>query len=166
MQIIYAITCDLDGPTKIGIASNLKKRLEILQNGSWQRLRVGYSGAFYKPTARGAALGLGECFASSGPAAKALEAAAHQKLKSLGLHIRGEWFDIDAKDAGLLIEKMADHLRLRPMVDDDFKKYIQIYGPTANGNRSRYRELGAFLSSLEYGDQAMRHFLTEYKEAA
>lgn len=166
MQIVYAITCYIEGPTKIGIASSLQRRLEGLQNGSWQSLRVGYAGAFYKPTARGAALGLGECFASSGPAARALEVASHQKLKALGLHIRGEWFDIDAKDAGLLIEKMADHLGLRPMVDDDFKKYIQLYGPTANGNRSQYRELKALLSSLEYGDQEMRRFLTDYKEAA
>lgn len=166
MQIVYAITCGLDGPTKIGRAGNLKRRLEALQNGSWQDLRVGYFGAFYRKTDRGAALGLGECFATSSPAARALEKATHKTLKSMDLWIRGEWFDINAKDAGLVVEKVARQVGLTPMVGDEFRKYIDLYGPSADGNKSAYRELRAFVSSLEFGENQMRQFLTEFKDAA
>lgn len=165
--MVYAITCGCDGPTKIGRTATLRLRLDSLQVGSWQELRIGYVGAFYaKPYERRYAHGMGECFETSARAAQVIEKRSHYAMKDMGLHIRGEWFDISAVDAGLVVEKIAAQNGMVPMVGDEFLNYINLYGLDGRSNRAKRQEVMDLVRSLEFGIPEMERFLREYKDAA
>lgn len=66
---LYFIQAGEEGPIKIGIAANVTKRLDMLQTGNPEKLRI---------------VGLLECHDS-------LEKVLHGRFRDG--HIRGEWFD-------------------------------------------------------------------------
>lgn len=87
---IYAISPDNGWPTKIGISQNPVKRLINLQGACWKRLDI----ARY-------------CYAEDFTAARAVEKKVHETLKSDGLLLHGEWFDIRPEKALEIIEFCA-----------------------------------------------------------
>lgn len=161
---MYAVSPTPRGPTKIGVAANLKARVSAIQTGCYDKVHVGYFGAFYAPSRYGAKLGAGEAFATCEAVAHLLEQAAHSRLKKEEKHRRGEWFDIGPVEAGLMVEKIAREVGLKPMISNEFWAYLSVYGPTASGNKIRGSELRNFVKSLEYGAAAVEEYKSFVKE--
>ena len=81
-----------DSPVKIGIAVDVALRLRGLQAGSPVKLVVHY-------------------FLVTGPITQELEATAHVALYDRRSH--GEWFDVTARDAVALVQRLADEMARR-----------------------------------------------------
>lgn len=78
--------------SKIGVASDVVKRLCSMQVGSWRILKVGHASKL-----------------PSKSAAHAIERQVHQSLSAL--HVRGEWFQVSPDRAALEVELAVDQLR-------------------------------------------------------
>ena len=70
---VYFVKAGRNGPIKIGVAMNVKKRMETLQTGNHLKLNL-----------------IAKIKCSSKLEAYSLESQLHKKFK--GKHIRGEWF--------------------------------------------------------------------------
>lgn len=158
MRSIYVISPGHEGPSKIGIAASLRGRLESIQTGYWGKLHLCYFNSFYKPNLYGGALGIGEGFASCETAAQKLESGVHKRLRDMGFHIRGEWFDLPPKDAAAVIEKTAKIGGLKPLVDERFWQYVSLYGADHPGSKASKDGVRKFLASLEFGADAVAKF--------
>lgn len=110
-QGLYVITTEDQWPSKIGITDNMAQRLDHLQVGSWLHLSVV---AFWFPytSIKMDELNLDKRLRvnrmnTARLASQVMERAVHRKLKEFDLHVRGEWFDITAKEAIEVVLKVA-----------------------------------------------------------
>lgn len=89
VSAVYVIGCRRTNAVKIGIAGDVISRIAQLQTGYPFPLKL--FGAYY----------------TKRQWAEKLERACHDKLKEFGLHLKGEWFEIEPDDGVRLVEKMA-----------------------------------------------------------
>jgi len=92
---LYLAAMDADGPVKVGVANNPIARLGDLQVGNPFKIH------------------LADVFYVKNREARLLELNVHSKMRELGLHIRGEWFDCSVEDASAVIFKMAEIERFK-----------------------------------------------------
>lgn len=111
---LYVCAPEDDFPVKIGITNDLGSRLCSLQSGCWHALKMRAAFFALKPRrAEGEWLSASECKANCADTnatvsgARAFEAACHRTLKSLDVHMRGEWFAITVTEAIEVIAKVA-----------------------------------------------------------
>ena len=71
---------------KIGIADNAKKRFAAIQTGNWAELTL-----------------LHHWWMAGKLLTERVEREAGKRLKAAGKHLRGEWFDIEAGEARMLL---------------------------------------------------------------
>ena len=117
--IIYVIAADPDGPVKIGVTKNVWRRVSTLQVGCWLRLKA-YA---FRMAFRRGDFAVGVAFRDSlDEGAGAVERECHKKLKEIGLHLCGEWFDISVPEAIAVVEKCG------PMVGAKVFSIEQIAG--------------------------------------
>ncbi|NHZ62623.1 GIY-YIG nuclease family protein [Massilia genomosp. 1] len=90
---VYVIY-ESDDPSvsKVGVATDVVKRLGTMQIGSWRILRVGHAVAL-----------------PSKSAAHAIERQVHQALSAL--HVRGEWFRTSPDRAAFEVDLAVSQLR-------------------------------------------------------
>lgn len=100
--IIYVIAPDMNGPSKIGVTSNVQKRLNLLQNGCWLPLKVYGIRAAFRRDADASSL-----LKSMASGARRVERLTHAALTECDVRLCGEWFDIDVPDALKAIEVAA-----------------------------------------------------------
>jgi hypothetical protein len=83
--IVYAITTDsINSPIKIGwTGGDIKTRLSVLQSGSPVELKVLFTSKYL-------------------PNANKIEYKIHHKLKEVGAHHRGEWFNLNERQVSTL----------------------------------------------------------------
>lgn len=111
-QIVYVIG-SADAPVKIGLASSLADRLESLQIGNPDALVCHH---FVRVPAR---------------RSRAVEAAAHKAFADR--HRRGEWFDVDWREAARLLDDLAE-LERDAEAKEDFLSILRgEYGMKAEG---------------------------------
>lgn len=158
MKFVYVISPSREGPSKIGVARNLQERLSGLQVAYWDEFNICWFGAFYLPHPNKATLGIGQIFATAEKCAVKLEQAAHRKLKKMGFHIRGEWFDIGPEDAASVVDKIAEKATFKYIEPEDLRKYLRLYGPRGDGNRATMKEVENFSQSMKFGEEAVKRF--------
>lgn len=101
---VYFIAPTDEGPTKIGITTNLQVRAAQLQTGAWLPLKIyGFRLAMFRAGA-GRYRSVRDEFNA---AACTVEAAAHSTLRDLGFGLCGEWFDVSPAEALLVVKKCA-----------------------------------------------------------
>ena len=99
-EFVYIITStENKGVSKIGRSRDPKKRLKNLQTGSPYKLHIQYT---YGLLTRKSCL--------------ALERRVHKLLKAD--HLSGEWFNVEAKDAELVINEIIDNAIITHEDDD------------------------------------------------
>jgi len=102
--VVYCIGPTEDGPTKVGITTNISQRIISLQTGCWEPLRI-FSVRVAVPTGgRWRRNSRAQSFLDG---ARAARAACHEKLREFELGLVGEWFDVTAADAVATLEKCA-----------------------------------------------------------
>ena len=89
VSAVYVVGFRRTNAVKIGIAGDVISRIAQLQTGYPFPLKL--FGAYY----------------TKRQWAERLERACHDKLKEFGLHLHGEWFEIEPDDGVKLVEKMA-----------------------------------------------------------
>lgn len=92
VRTVYAVGTEAIGPVKIGIAYDMKPRLRSLQNANWRRVYIWH------------------CIHTERKDARRLEKEAHRVLKEMGLHVRDEWFALDATEAIAFLDKLAQKI--------------------------------------------------------
>lgn len=103
IPLVYIIGPDEHGPVKIGLTSRLAIRAVELQVANYECLRIfGVRFAAGSPSVN--RFSVKDCFRIG---AEQIERKAHDKLKELDCHIRGEWFDVSARDALAVIDKVS-----------------------------------------------------------
>lgn len=101
---VYVITSEDDWPCKVGVTLEPKTRLSAVQIGNWHRLKLhSFRFAFASESAIRR-----ERFDAVSSGAYELELAVKRKLSELDLSLRGEWFDVTAKEVDQVIAKVAD----------------------------------------------------------
>lgn len=101
---VYVICASLEGPSKIGITTDLPFRVGTLQVGNWHKLRPAYF-AYFCNTSEGRQLSDMLLISKSGAD---VEAAVHAKLSDR--RMSGEWFDVSAYEAASMIEATAKEI--------------------------------------------------------
>lgn len=102
---VYFVAPTDEGPTKIGITTNLQARVGQLQIGAWLPLRIyGFRLTMFRAGA-GRYRSIRDEFNA---AACTVEAAAHATLRDLGFGLCGEWFDVTPAEAIMVAKKCAD----------------------------------------------------------
>jgi Rha family phage regulatory protein len=89
-NFVYVLSNSDNGYLKVGVSSNVDKRIKQLQTGSWAELSVEYRSMV--------------CSNSFD-----IESTVHEKLRSK--RVRGEWYDVSISDAISLIESEDHQLR-------------------------------------------------------
>ena len=89
-NFVYILSNSDNGYLKIGVSSNVDKRISQLQTGSWAELSVEYKSMV--------------CSNSFD-----IESNIHEKLKDK--RVRGEWYDVSMSDAISLVESENHQLR-------------------------------------------------------
>ena len=114
---LYVVSYEGEGVCKVGISGDMPTRLSALQSCCWAFAKVE---AFFFPLAIHAEIssGLGNYNALK-DSAMALEALCHKKLTELDVHIRGEFFEIDATDAVKAVQKIATQNGFRLATPED-----------------------------------------------
>lgn len=100
--VIYFVGPTEDGPIKIGITTNLSRRISAIQNGCWEPLMV-FGVRVAVPT--GERWRRNDRARSFLDGALAAERLSHDKLEEFELRLIGEWFDVSAADAIRTVEK-------------------------------------------------------------
>lgn len=90
---------------KVGVSSDVNQRMEALKTSNWEKFRLA---DFVFPLKAKASTGQSDDYNALRTSSFSLERLVHEKLKELDLHIRGEFFEITAKDASAVIRKVAD----------------------------------------------------------
>lgn len=103
---IYVVSTEDKWPCKIGITSDLRKRLTGLQVGCWHKL-IPYSFNLAGKVSGNMPKVLRDDYNGLAKAAAGLESECHKALKGLDLHLRGEWFDVDVEAAHMVLQKVA-----------------------------------------------------------
>lgn len=110
-HVVYVMGIDEDGPVKIGISSDIARRVLSLQTGNPMPIRVfGLRLAMPMVIPAGRMVNI-PLHLKHG--ASALENHIHLELTKMGLRMMGEWFDISSVEAIHVIEKCASQVRLR-----------------------------------------------------
>lgn len=102
--MIYAIAPDRDGPSKIGVTTDIMSRVRSLQTGCWLPLKV-YDFRLSLPKNMGSMKFNLQHLAHQG--ATMAEKDAHSALRSCELGLTGEWFDVTPEEAMQVIDKCA-----------------------------------------------------------
>lgn len=143
-QVVYVIG-SADCPVKIGIATSLKGRLKQLQTGNPEELRCHH---FVRvPVDR----------------AIAVEAAAHRHFKDR--HRRGEWFDVDWREAAELLEQLALIENACAYKGDILDTLRNEYGMSADGPAAVADYLGRMARGDKYVGYANGHILKKVGSA-
>jgi len=111
IALVYVIGTHQDGPVKIGLTSQIVSRVLTLQIGNPDRLKI--FGARFASKVRNDTIrtpSLRACFRFG---AEALERLVHAQLDEFDLRLIGEWFDISAKEALQVIEKVSQKEGIR-----------------------------------------------------
>jgi hypothetical protein len=146
---IYVIAPHAEGPCKIGISDNLKKRLGGIQVGNWVKLHAPHVAYFRPPEFRGTPM---EAYREINRVAVAVEARCHQELGRMDLGLSGEWFAITVEEAIRVVGKCAALVGAVPLVASDL-----IIGPkTDPGMRDdMVRRMKSSLAEAAAGAQAI-----------
>lgn len=99
---IYVVAADENGPAKIGVSTDISKRVETMQTGCWLPLKVYDMRYVVKKDENNRIVSL-----SFKRSAYELEAIVHRILDECGLRMVGEWFDITVHEAIEVIQKVA-----------------------------------------------------------
>lgn len=110
-NVIYVMGADQDGPVKIGMSSDMAKRVLTLQTGNPLPLMIhGFRLVMPKnlPPGRQAdtVRHLVEC-------ASRVEKHVHYELQKMELRLMGEWFDLTADEALAVLDKAAPTVQCR-----------------------------------------------------
>lgn len=103
VQVLYVVKSGPELPIKIGVTSNLEKRLEQLQVGNWNKLEAHW----YSFVGREKGRTRRNFYNSLSRGALALERKVMRKMTELDLWVAGEWFDCDPDVAVSIIAKVA-----------------------------------------------------------
>lgn len=88
---VYVVGPITGFPCKVGVAGNLKKRVDTLQTGHWEELSIHHA-----------------VMVRSKSLAFKVEKLAMNRLKDH--RIRGEWFNVFAKDAAKVLNDLIDEM--------------------------------------------------------
>ena len=156
-MVIYAVASDIDGPTKIGVTSNLQERLIGLQCGSWMPLSVyGFRLAMMESTS-----GQYPTFARAALAgARCIEAEVHRVLKEMDLHIMGEWFDISAPDAIRVMDKCGKKRGVRTVSLEQVASVMMDDGLDRAMAKIQRKIIGSMAAAATYVAEHQPHRLT------
>ena len=105
---VYAIGIQDGTPLKIGITTDLAKRIGQLQVGHWQKLKCHVI-----------------TWTSSVEKSQLIERKCHALLEKAQKHISGEWFTIDPEWAAKVIVHVADSLNIRTLSHSEMLKKFQ-----------------------------------------
>lgn len=115
LTAVYVIGSEHIGAVKIGIAGDVLSRLSTLQTGFPRRLLL--YGATY----------------TSRRFAERIERECHRILTDFGMHLNGEWFDVDQNDACELVTKCASNLDVPVLTCFEYASMIEMNDiPEAN----------------------------------
>lgn len=103
--MIYIATTEDQYPCKFGYSQDIGHRLEAIQTGNWHRIVIRHAFFVLDKRARGLKSVNHNALLA---AARALEAACDRQMRELDLHLRGEWFAVDADDALAVMRKVAE----------------------------------------------------------
>lgn len=102
--ILYVLAVGPDGPSKIGITTDIMQRIRTLQTGCWLQISA-YDFRIALPKNMSGMWFNLEKFAQEG--ARLAEVEAHRVLTEFELRMVGEWFDVSPKDALAVVDKVA-----------------------------------------------------------
>jgi hypothetical protein len=131
-QIIYVIGAS-ESPVKIGLATDLNQRLMVLQIGNPDPLVCHH---FVRvPAFR----------------AKAVESAAHLAFQDR--HRRGEWFDVDWREAAAFLSDLAEIENACKVGKGVFEELHSTYGMKPQGREAVWK----YLDKADRRDPAVQH---------
>ncbi len=103
---LYVMNYVDEGICKIGVTSDLPARFDCISGYYWGKIEVSYFCFPYLSQKVGRSpIDDENIFKMS---AVSLERECHAKLKELGLHLRGEYFELFPEEAEALVKKVAD----------------------------------------------------------
>ena len=148
-QGIYIITTNDDWPCKIGITDNLVERIQKMQTGNWHQLRAHRFWFPYTDIDLGKDKFKTPSLNTARMATVALEKQVHQTMAELDVHMRGEWFDIDADDADAVLAKIAKENNYRLVSPTQVLK-------AKYGHLTKRSDAQSFAELLEVATEAVR----------
>ena len=101
---IYVIAADANGPSKVGITTDILSRVRSLQTGCWMPLYVYDFRLALPKNMAGMKFNLAQL---AGKGAAMAEADVHAALADCDLRMVGEWFDVSPEEAIAVIDKCA-----------------------------------------------------------
>lgn len=109
LALVYVVGWDEEGPVKIGRTTALPMRLLALQTGCPYALKV-FCTRFVAGRPTDTRSSMRHCLNSG---SVSLEKRAHSTLRGFDLQLTGEWFDISARDAIAVLDKVTINNGLR-----------------------------------------------------
>ena len=106
VHMVYVMGCDDNGPVKIGTSADVARRVMTLQTGSPMPLLV-FALRLIMPKYLPHGTYVDWLKLARSQSAK-IEKASHYKLRSMGLALMGEWFDVTADEATQVLHKVAE----------------------------------------------------------
>lgn len=149
--VVYFAGASVDGPIKIGVSTCLPQRIEDLQTGSWEPLKIfGVRGAI-RINSTNSKDGRLRSYSTG---AYGLERAMHDKLRELGFGLMGEWFDVSAEEAITVAQKCGAQ---RGLMVFSLEMLMSVEGKEIPLERVRRERNRIFKSFLEVNNFAIDH---------
>jgi hypothetical protein len=140
--VIYVIAADTEGPSKVGITTDIMTRIRTLQTGCWLPLRAYDFRVALPKVMSGMNFNLQD-YAAQG--AQMAERDVHSVLVECGLRMVGEWFDVTPEEALAVIDKCATRGDYRSVSLEQVAGASTSEGLDPEVHKARNRLAGAML---------------------
>lgn len=144
---VYVLEYEGTGICKIGITSDLEIRMNALQGATWNKINIVDFVFAFLPVGTAK---MPDDFNTLKLSAYRLESLCHNQMKELDLHVRGEFFAIDAEDAKTVLVKVAEKNNIKLITPQQILKFDTLKIINGQEKRSYYALANAAGMAAEY----------------